>query len=529
MTREEADQIAQEARFDVALEEGLRELSNRPPGGVSRLRWRAVAAAAAVVVGSALGVVYMRSDPSGEAGPGAVTEAKGPAPRYVEPTTAAERAAARADLSEAQDRDAEAERLAVAALDYFVLTEFKTAGGTWRQIMGQLAAAFGDSAKRRPLENEPEIRLLAPQVDGQEDTTRLPPADLRDVTIWDALQYLAARSGYEVAVAGGDITVAPMADPDVMIEKELAVPAGFGDRPLAALGSEARPLQLQAEADAARDPSAGQVKPLATERGADGRDRMGRLRDWGLTFPAGSSLDWDRDRGRLVDMNTVVDRLWEKSPDTRWNDVVTNTRRNVALLEALAGLENRETQLFITTKLITAPDAMLGAQDAVLGNDTFAQILRALSESPEVSLVTAPSIVTRSRNTATIEVVREVDFGEEGIPTTDGTPSPTGAQWSGFRLRANPALDGDLVSLEGGVVVRDVVNFEPIESFEALFAEMRSTFGQPDPVAEHGVDYDVWLADGETAMLKVFGSNDGKALWIFITARRIGPAGQPIR
>ena len=284
-------------------------------------------------------------------------------------------------------------------------------------------------------------------------------------------------------------------------------------------------------------------KPSGAEANSDQIEPKSWLADQGVDFPEGASAVYSKTSSQLVMRNTVK------------NLNVADKLIDLQLVE----LEKSRRQVYITTKLVVFDEKEIGKAFAMvpdqnnltpatpkadplsligaLTDPQFQVVMRALSQRRLEALLVLPSVATRSRQNASVEVVREFQFPTEYEPGANGADAKPVAfekRDIGFKMGVLPAISG------GGTTVELSLSPEI-----TTFMEMKD-FGKGvrQPVfSSNSITTSVVINDGDTIELagEMPISNfllDPKAkditappakrypVLLFVTARLIDPSGQ---
>jgi len=221
---------------------------------------------------------------------------------------------------------------------------------------------------------------------------------------------------------------------------------------------------------------------------------------------------------------------------------------------------------------VTGPASGVLALAGVFTNPQFQVVLRALNQKKGIDVLSAPKIMTKTGNSATVEIIREFRYPEEyeppQIPQTTGfgvqpivpaTPTEFTMKPVGVRLEVLPEVGenetidlrllpevtefegfinyGSPIENQGVVVTENVINY-PV--FSQRKVETSVTVNDGQTVALGGlIREDVQKVTDKTPILgdiplagALFRSQADKHikrnLIIFVTARLMDPAGQPL-
>jgi len=220
-----------------------------------------------------------------------------------------------------------------------------------------------------------------------------------------------------------------------------------------------------------------------------------------------------------------------------------------------------------------APAAGILSLAGVFTNPQFQVVLRALNQKTGIDVLSAPKVTTKAGFTATIEVMREFRYPDlyspPQIPDTTGfgtqpitpaTPTDFSMKNVGVRLEVNPEVgaDGETIDLQ---LVPEVTEFEGFINYGSPIRNrgvvVTDNFINYPVFSERKVETKVSIYDGQTVVLgglireDVQKVNDKtpilgdipfagalfrsqadqhikRNLIIFVTARLMDPAGQPL-
>ncbi len=200
--------------------------------------------------------------------------------------------------------------------------------------------------------------------------------------------------------------------------------------------------------------------------------------------------------------------------------IVRNTIANLALVENMIDkLHTRSVMVLFACKFIQA-DRFLGEHGEILSPEAAKDLVRSVSQTKGVNIMSAPSVTTKFGQAATVEVVREVlpKLGADGKPAGD-------LKLIGPRIQLlakGPTLPQDTCTVN----VDASLGVDLDDEKEASWLPSRDRDRAPDwdRVQVHTVTSQADMASGETLLLRL--TTTQKPVTVLITAQALKLGGE---
>ncbi|WP_038167005.1 M56 family metallopeptidase [Verrucomicrobium sp. BvORR106] len=243
----------------------------------------------------------------------------------------------------------------------------------------------------------------------------------------------------------------------------------------------------------------------------------------GISFPEGGSAVFIPKSSMLIVKSTTaeldhVDRLLDQlsahAPlqvllEARWIELLAPPEEGGPASTALATLQEKRT-------------ANGRANEAILSDPDYQNIIRLFSQQKGVNLVSSPSVTTRMGQKAVVEIIREVRRPDEaGKGLNDD--NFVGIQNSFEPVRT---ADGKKVQVSMTAKLRRLAGRSIAES-NAIIKDGILPAGER--VIASTTSSDIALADGETVCVDLGAGEDRCRLFLFVTSRLVKPAGAPTK
>ncbi len=364
-------------------------------------------------------------------------------------------------------------------LTTFWLRDLEIEDATFETAIEQIRKKYRQCAHGAKREELP-LRITKAETQAEERGLAMVPKDFRiefaenGISALAAVRKVGAMGGYRLKVGESELILRPVPDlADAPYVKSYAVPPDF--------------RLTDADGNRVKGPNLG--KGFAR---------------FGIPFPEGTTALYNPRTSHLV---------------------VRQTHRNHELVrQAVGHRDQRQLQVLLTSKLVHIPRAWL-EKDRVMSERQFETSIRDLTRTKGSTLVTAPSVVTRNGQKATVEVIREFIYPANKDRTKFGSYD------SGLALTMDPALEGTKIRLAGEVALNMFKNQTAVE-FVTGFPNFKTPPGVKgvDDLDPRITEFDVVLESGQTVALSSFKSEPkGDQIIAFITATLIDPAGRRIR
>ena len=236
------------------------------------------------------------------------------------------------------------------------------------------------------------------------------------------------------------------------------------------------------------------VAPDFLSKAGPGHTARAVLEARGITFPEGCSVVFNPTTSQVIVKNTVatLDRVEQIINDLQ-----------VAL-----------PMVYLQTKIIDGPE-LIGEPGRIYEVDAYQTLLKSVSETKGVNLMSAPSVTSKLGTRATVEVVREV-------------LNATGTEMKivGVRVEIDPSvgIEGDL-KLQGKLVIgRDIA---PKDENEPAFVS-KAGVSSYENVKQWDKPFDLHLKHGQTTLVHLGETRKGRFVTMFLTAKAIGPNGRDV-
>jgi hypothetical protein len=233
----------------------------------------------------------------------------------------------------------------------------------------------------------------------------------------------------------------------------------------------------------------------------DGKKDAARhaLEEFGVSFPEGTAAEFNSAKASLT---------------------VTHTEAALRQIEAFLAVDSRAvgTMIFASMKVLEFSDGH-ALENRLMDHGRFAEWLREQNQAGAF-LLAVPSITTRSRQNATVEVMRDVVRPLE-IEPDDEAPFVT--DWQGTRIKVNPTLEGEVVHLTGSAEVR-----RPSDAVPGQLPHDPPASAEAELVSS-AIDIDAVIPPGQTALFSLSENSEGPHFVATITLQLIDPSGQRLR
>jgi hypothetical protein len=243
-------------------------------------------------------------------------------------------------------------------------------------------------------------------------------------------------------------------------------------------------------------------------------DGANNAKDWlsklGVVFPEGSSAVYNPTTSQLITRNT--------------SDALNQTAE--LLKKWQAGVEFGEVQVYLTTKWIEmpanpSPDDPLARELTRLGplltDSQLQAVIRALSQTKDVDLLTAPSVTTRDGQQATVEVLREVYVSPSGREDFAGIRCDLTATIQKTANRQNGQIEV-MASADMGVAFQDGKRLKDWKAMTSSSLKILHLYATKTAT----------LNDGETLLIPIGNAEPDRQVMLFVTAALIRPTGQKL-
>lgn len=237
------------------------------------------------------------------------------------------------------------------------------------------------------------------------------------------------------------------------------------------------------------------VPPKGANGVAPRRSAMQVLEARGIKFPEGCSAVY----------NPVTSQL-----------IVKHTAATLRRLEQVINdLQVILPMAYLQTKIIEGQE-LFGEAGHIYDDAQFQMLIRGISQKKGVDLISAPSVTTKLGQRATVEAGKEV-FND----------ARTESKFVGLRVELDPnAGPNGVLKLKGKLEIGDYFGEMVRVSPDVLEFQPPRTFGS---VKQWDKPFDMELRHGQTTVLHLGETRQGRFVTMFITAKAIQPSGEEAR
>ena len=241
------------------------------------------------------------------------------------------------------------------------------------------------------------------------------------------------------------------------------------------------------------------VEKITEETGQDGAAIEPRqaLEEFGIRFPEETAAAFNPATSSLT---------------------VTHTEAALRQIEAFLAVDSRAVTTMISAnmKLFEFSDGH-ALENRLMDHVRFTEWLKERNGQEGVFLLTTPSVTTRNRQNATVEIMRDVVRLLEIEPDTEHDGQNV-TDWQGTRISVYPTLEGEVVHLTGSAEVR-----RPSDAVPGQLPHQPPASAGADLVST-AIDIDAIIPPGQTASFSLSENSEGPHLVGTITLDLVRPS-----